>query len=585
MNLDSPSQGLSKMRKTTEDALYGSMMDPAVAGLKGLGSMMINTGMSMAGKGFSGAGDLSGMSGFFQDNMGEISQLVGAANMASLTMATGGSVPGKVPINAEGGEVVDTPFGVPIELAGPSHANGGIDINVPAGTDIYSKRLKGPDGKTMADRKKAREKKQADLEKLLDDNPSDKLIRKTLAKVESDNEMSDTIDVAKMDIVRSMSTNRYATGGSVGPGPVYQTPAWMQGLLGFGNQSVPNDIDEVVITPNMRPVNTTMAGLVENPSSITAPQINPINYGAPANSRINTTVGTGSESTMGLTLGDAVGMAGNLVSTFGPMQNTIRNRRGDTPNINAYKNYGQEGLKKLDQSKQYINQVRDQKLQDLELARQGTINRNNGSARGINTLRALNLVTDSMANNSRNDVYNQFAQGMQSILSQEASMLNDRDSKVMQGEYMRDLADRQDRDNFFSQLSKDISNMGTGLQATGKNINAMKTRGVTDNLLNQMYNQFGIDSMTGEVKAKAIQEISNNPSFYTYASKDALNGILSDKYVRRGEDLYDRQGNKLDPSTLQIITPASTTPEDKYKLNVKPEDIYDIYSPFKTGQA
>lgn len=582
MNLDSPSEGLSKAKKISEDALYGSMIDPSVMGLKGLGSMLTNTGLSMVSQGFSQSGDMSGISGFFQDNMSEINKLVGTANVASV-MATGGSVSGKVPINAEGGEVVDTPFGIPMELMGPSHANGGIDLNVPAGTDIYSKRLKGPDGKTMADRKKAREKKAAQLAKIVKENPSDKLAKETLAKVESNNEMIDTQDVAKMDFVRNIKDNKFATGGTVGPGPTYQVPDWLQSLVGFGNQGMPTDIQEVVIqAPNRKGINTQMAGPILNTGSIEAPQIDRVNYTAPVGT-VNKTVASGSIDNMGITLGDAIGMGGNLISTFGPLVNTIRNREGDTPNINAYKNYGQAGLNKLDQSKQYINQVRDNKLQDLELSRQGTINRNNNSARGINTLRALNLVTDSMANNTQAEIYNQFAQAMQGVLSQEAGMLNDRDAKVMQGEYMRDLADRQDRDAFFTNLGRDISTMGTGLQVTGKNLNAMKTRGVTSNLLNQMYNQFGVDAMTGEVKAKATEEINNNPAFYNTASKDALDGILSGQYVRRGNSLYDRQGNQLDPKTLQIITPA--TDKDKYKLNVDVNSIYDQFSPFNTGQA
>lgn len=582
INLDSPSEGLSKIRKTTEDALYGAMMDPTVLGLKSLGSMMTNTGMSMVSQGFGQAGDMSGMGGFLQDNMSEISKLVGTANMASV-MATGGSVNSKVPINAEGGEVLDMPFGIPIELMGPSHANGGIDLNVPAGTDVYSKRLKGPDGKTMADRKKAREKKAAQLAKIVENNPSDKLAKATLAKVKSNNEMIDTQDVAKMDFVRNISTNKFATGGTVGPGPTYQVPEWLQNLVGFGNQGTPTDIEEVVIqAPSRKPINTTLNGPILSNGTIEAPQINPINYTAPATT-VERTVGTGSVDNMGITLGDAIGMGGNLISTFGPMINTIRNREGDTPNINAFKNYGQDGLNKLNQSKQYIDQVRDNKLQDLELSRQGTINRNNNSARGINTLRALNLVTDAMANNTEAEIYNQFAQAMQGIFSQEAGMLNDRDAKVMQGEYMRDLADRQDRDAFFTNLGRDISTMGAGLQVTGKNLNSMKTRGVTSNLLNQMYNQFGVDVMTGEVKAKAIEEINNNPAFYNTASKDALDGILSGQYVRKGNNLYDRQGNQLDPKTLQIITPA--TDKDKYKLNVDVNSIYDQFSPFNTGQA
>ena len=157
MNIDSPSQDLEQMKRATEEAMIGSMYDPAVMGLKGLGNMFINTGMSMASQGYAnGAGGDSGMGKFLKNNMGSINSIVGLGQSASM-QATGGTID-RASINAEGGEVVDTPNGVPVELNGPSHASGGIDLEVPQGTEIYSKRLKGEDGKSMADRKKKREK-------------------------------------------------------------------------------------------------------------------------------------------------------------------------------------------------------------------------------------------------------------------------------------------------------------------------------------------------------------------------------------------------------------------------------------------
>ena len=545
----------------------------------------------MAGKGFSQSGDMSGMSGFFQDNYGEISKILGGVSTASMSFAAGGKA-GAIPINAEGGEVVDTPFGLPMELMGPSHAKGGVNINVPQGTDIYSKRLKGPDGKSMADRKKAREKEIAKLEKLVQKNPSDKILKATLEKVKSNNDLVDQEDVSKMQFVQELTgqAQSFANGGTVGTDPTNPTgiPNFWDLINSltpkYGNKGNSNMIDEVVIqAPKRGPMDTTLNGIMLPETSITDPGINstvPIIGGIASK-----TSTPGTDTGLGLTLGDTVGMAGSLISTFGPMQNTIRNRRGDTPNINAYKNYGQDGLSKLNESKQYIDQVRDQKLQDLELSRQGTMNRNNGSARGINTLRALNLATDSMANNSRNDIYNQFAQAMQGVLTQEAGMLNDRDSKVMQGDYMRDIADRQDRDNFFSQMGKDISTMGTGVQNLGRNINQVKSREVSSNILNQMYNNFGINTMTGDVKTRATEEINSNPTFYQSANPKVLQGILYGQYVRKGDELFDKNGNKIDPATLNVIGNASTNQDNKYKLNVDANSIYDQYSPFKSGQA
>ena len=193
----------------------------------------------------------------------------------------------------------------------------------------------------------------------------------------------------------------------------------------------------------------------------------------------------------GMTAGDAMGMFGNLYQAFAPAKETERNRAGDTANINAFKDYGKDGLETLDSTKQYVNQVRDEKLADLELSRTAGIKRGRNSARGINTMRALDLATDANVNNTKADTYSQFAQEMMSILGQEAGMENQRDQVVMQGEQNRDLADRQDRDNYFTQRAIDKAAIGQGISETGGSLNEIKQRKMTETLINQLSN-YGI---------------------------------------------------------------------------------------------
>lgn len=84
-------------------------------------------------------------------------------------------------VEGEGGEIVQPPGGEAVKLKGPSHAGGGVDINAPAGTTFFSKRVKGPDGRTMADRKASRDRLLKKLQKDLADNPAD-VIHKAAAK-------------------------------------------------------------------------------------------------------------------------------------------------------------------------------------------------------------------------------------------------------------------------------------------------------------------------------------------------------------------------------------------------------------------
>ena len=114
--------------------------NPLTAIMDMVGGMAMSTGSSMVSKGIGQAG---GIGGLFDEIFGKTSA------------AMGGSVSSE--INAEGNEVVETPDGQMAQLDGPSHEGGGIDLNVPDETKIYSQRLVGPDGNLMSDRKISRE--------------------------------------------------------------------------------------------------------------------------------------------------------------------------------------------------------------------------------------------------------------------------------------------------------------------------------------------------------------------------------------------------------------------------------------------
>src|SRR5690606_1317424 len=72
---------------------------------------------------------------------------------------------GGTAIEVEGEEIIQTPDGQMQKMQGPSHEQGGIDMNVPEGTKIYSDRLE-LEGKTMQQRKLNREKRLAKAAKL-----------------------------------------------------------------------------------------------------------------------------------------------------------------------------------------------------------------------------------------------------------------------------------------------------------------------------------------------------------------------------------------------------------------------------------
>lgn len=488
MDVESPMQALFDIIRNSEESAFEASNDPTVAGMKMLGKTLKNTGASMAGQGLSQSGDMSGLGGFMQDNWSNVSKGVSM-------FAFGGQVPSEI----EGEEAVELPNGEVFEAKGASHEQGGIDMLLPGGSEVFSKRIK-VDGVSIADRKKKRVYKEFTLEELLKSNESDGLVKNSLKRTKQNNEKEEQLDNNIQKVVGSVlnpPAEKFAYGGPTPSGnPLMDI--LMQGLNGlqnnqyggFGSDAVSKggDIEEVVLTPGLKPVNTKSAGIITKDPTISA-------------TPINSTVPTGEEEGFdwssilsGLDTGDlgnAIGMTGNVYSAFAPMNNTLKNRAGDTPNINPYKDFGKDGLAKLDESEQYIDMMKNEALQDLQLSKSGTVNRNNNSARGINTLRALNLATDAQFSNAKSDVLASSAGQMMQLLGQEAQMENQQDQMVMKGEESRDLADRMDRDNFFSNMAEDISTKGRGIQQIGKDVNQTKQNDVAMNLINQL-SQYGI---------------------------------------------------------------------------------------------
>lgn len=565
--IESPNTALAENQIALAKAALKAGNNGWVKGLKIFGNLAQQVGTSMMNKGAAnGEGaDGKGIAGFLNQNNGTMNSLFGmmSATGNSGGFAFGGDIPGMTPVNVEGQEVGQTPDGQLLQFMGPSHENGGIDIALPPGTEMYSKRIK-VDGVSMADRKKKREKKTMSLEQLLSKNSKDPLIQNALGRTMATNEIEETADNKIQETVKSIleppvamhafgsmvggddPTNpygikfakgydysmfkpyldRYSSQSNPGTPPMWNTQdvKTIQQYVGTNPDGIlgKDSLAKMQAKFNTAPSNGTGQGT----STGTNPNIDyagiekmfanlPISDDASLNEVTNRPYmakpgivadgsGTGTPGTNkdgsgfsldsitgGATFGDILGMAGNIYQADKIMKLIKQNRAGDTPNINAFKDYGKEGLKTLDKTKQYVNQVRDEVLKDLQLGKNANIKRNRNSARGINTLRALDLASDAQTNQAQEQTYSTFAEQMMGILSNEAGMKNQIDQVVMGGEQARDLADRQDRDNYFSQLITGHKNIGQVMSSTGKDINSIKERNVMQNLINQL-SMYGI---------------------------------------------------------------------------------------------
>ena len=137
-------------------------------------------------------------------------------------------------------EVMQMPNGTTEQVNGPSHKNGGVNVNIPDGTRIFSDRLKSSNKKTFA--KEAEQFKTDKEEKILKDVKSDKLKKATAelmlaAKNKNLDKLFQEQESLKMSKVQKyaekhgiqipMMANggqyKYPTGGTTG-----DNNAWMQ---------------------------------------------------------------------------------------------------------------------------------------------------------------------------------------------------------------------------------------------------------------------------------------------------------------------------------------------------------------------
>ena len=420
--IESPSETMVendiRMAKAKEKAANNGW----AKGLDIFGQMALQAGMGMTG----------GIAGVVA-GVGE-----GVGNMTSKKAALGGTVKGGVEV--EGGEVAKLPSGEIIEFEGPDHKDGGINalkelgFELPDGTDIYSKRVF--DGDSMAKRVLKREKKTQILEKLLEKNSYDTVLKDTLDRTKENNAMEDEKDKRLQNAIRLITE------------------------LGTNSEKDPQKFKEGGTV-----VGNVLRGLFGGIDPDTGAAVE---GGAP-----------------NLTGGDMIGLAGTMFSAFEPMRNTEKNRAGDTPNINAFKEYGKKGLETLEESKGFLAGNRDKALGDIESARTGATHSNRKTARGVNQMRALDLASDVNANKAEGNIYDDFAKQMMGLLTKQAGFENIQDEKVMAGESVRDDNDRKDRDNYYSQLAKDISTKGQGIQQIGKMVNQNKKNTVSENLLDE----------------------------------------------------------------------------------------------------
>lgn len=599
-------------------------------------------------------------------------------------------VGGEVPIEAEHGEIVQEPTGEMYELDGATHEEGGIPLEVPGGTEIFSDRLIGADGNTMAQRKKNRENRLAKIQKELNKFPDDASLKKTLRRVQKQNAFEEQLDMQLMQqaqqakmlaqqeaqlaqkqqaqaqggqmgaegspeemglmqgleqgfypsmvqgggempvegevpqdvpgegMEEEMPQEEFAVGGRVNrPGGIPGLPAYLlKDLPGMieqakGNTPLvdtgnPDDvvytaedeargekvIPEVVITKKNKKFTPVYVGKPQlsftgqnnlmnsiNANSLsTGPKENitpvaPLPGSQNTNSNSTNTSGNSKFNFeypfKGMTLGDAIGMYANHKAPQELMKNTIDQYRYTPEEINHFKNYGKEALKTLRGQAGLIDTQHDLASQNLQLSRNTMNNLNNNSARGINTLRALNMASNAQTDAQQRELDMARASQMLSLGSQIAQQQNAIDQMVMKGDEERANRNLQNQDNYFTNMAKNISTKYQSLAKNAEALNEIKKRNAQEKLIGRLYNDFTADK-NGNIKAKNYAK-KENPKTEMY------------ELDRTGKDPKKPEA-RTEFDTFKFDREGRIAPEEIKKIEEKPVMWQNRINP-KTGKA
>lgn len=448
--IESPSEELTEHQTNVAEALYEGNSNPLVLGMQALGGVLMNAGMQ-----------------------GIQSNLAGGQT----EMANGGL--GKGMVEVEGEEMYETASGEVGKFKGPKHEQGGIDVNLTEPTNVYSDRILIK-GKSIAKRKEYREKKLKALEKKMQNNPKDNAIKNSYERTKQALELEEKQDLDTQAIVSLIAGKQ---------GEAMFGLNANSGILDFFKNIFAKDKSHQGDNPNIDydAIDETFKNL--STDNIDASVNGATEIGQDVKSS-PLTQDTGNNN-LSKTFGDLLGLTGNAVSGLSPLLTTLENRATDTPNINAFKNFGEDALDRVDESKALVDDIRDNALKDVERNAVSSKRQARRSSRSVNTQRATDLVIDQSTNQANEDIYNNFAQQMIGILNSQAQLENQQDQVVMQGEQNRDLADRQDRDNFYTNKSQALATLGQAIQQTGKDLNDSEQQKIIKTILNQM-SKYGV---------------------------------------------------------------------------------------------
>jgi hypothetical protein len=267
----------------------------------------------------------------------------------------------------------------------------------------------------------------------------------------------------------------------------------MSGKAGIEQATLDAQEDQAFYTPGQvgtPKAVTTSASTVTVPtnsaSKTSVPKVNlPGTRFSRTMGKVGEKLGAANEAGMIPGVGDLTKMFGNYLGMTAGIKTANEQRASDITHTNVFKNAGKESQKMLDNAKQGIQTSKAQAIvKATDVGRGGKRGARN-SARGVNQMRGMDWLYDTALQSQIAEISANAAQQLSGIDVQKSGVAMNADQMRGQGEYQANMANEAAKDAYYTALGMGRKDYATGMQQSGKDLNAIKQNKIIENLMKQ----------------------------------------------------------------------------------------------------
>ena len=555
---------------------------------------------------------------------GEILKEKGVFDKETSSAASGMSTSGKR-VNVEGGEILENHKGDILKIKGPKHEKGGITLDLPMNStednyNIYSDRIEGKTGKTLAREKEDREKKISRYQKHLEKFPGDIAARNTLERLIKSSKLADLNAVnlqkelretaqmgqAEINIPEEETQAQQIPGPGESEGMLGQLTA-ASGIStgknpGLGGREILDEeellseedyllsigvnpyaientgqvlskegnIEEVVMTKKLKPFvskpvevnlnsNSTFSDLeVKNTSPLLRTDSNTI----PKSDKKKPNLGPSD-----FTSGDIIGALGMIKQGLASRRGAMNNLASLQPEVNKYKNYGRKAVEALQGNQSVADREYQRTLANNELDTFKNNSNIDTSSRGIGDKMANLVALQQIANKANANAEDAYTDKTVQNNAEMAKTLQAIEDKYLAEETRVQKDNMENLDAAMEGVTQAGVNEGKMMAYLGKILNARKERDMTRAAINQQNLRVQIDKNGNYI---VLPQEENNTQTVT-PNKEAINRQLEEAKAKKEASEAAKTETPVTPTDTPYVTGDKTL--DSFNLGTEKNNL------------